>query len=85
MTTPTADTRSAERRARDDQIAAEPQLPAPEIAPGAIPTPVEVHMTGPRRQPVAVTGIVENGLVRPLDPAIKLPEHSRVIIVAERS
>jgi hypothetical protein len=27
-------------------------------------------------------GVVENGLVRPLDPAVKLPEHSRVIIVA---
>jgi hypothetical protein len=24
---------------------------------------------------------VENGLIRPLDPAVKLQEHSRVIIV----
>jgi hypothetical protein len=31
---------------------------------------------------VAVAGVVENGLVRPLDPAVKLPERSRVIIVA---
>ena len=31
--------------------------------------------------PVAVTGIVENGLVKPLDPAVRLPEHARVIIV----
>jgi hypothetical protein len=38
-----------------------------------------------RRRPVAVAGIVENGLVRPLDPAVKLPEHSRVIIVATES
>jgi hypothetical protein len=30
---------------------------------------------------VAMAGIVENGLVRPLDPGVKLPEHSRVIIV----
>jgi hypothetical protein len=30
---------------------------------------------------VAVVGIVENGLVRPLDPAVKLAEHTRVIIV----
>jgi hypothetical protein len=30
----------------------------------------------------AVAGVVENGLVRPLDPAVKLAEHSRVIIVA---
>jgi hypothetical protein len=29
-----------------------------------------------------VAGIVENGLVRPLDPEVKLVEHSRVIIVA---
>lgn len=27
-------------------------------------------------------GVVENGLVRPLDTSIKLPEHARVIIVA---
>jgi hypothetical protein len=26
--------------------------------------------------------VVENGLVRPLDPAVRLREHSRVIIVA---
>jgi hypothetical protein len=85
MTTPTADTRSAERRARDEQIAAEPHLSPPDIAPGAIPTPAEAHLARLRRQPVAITGIVENGLVRPVDPAIKLPEHSRVIIVAESS
>jgi hypothetical protein len=30
-------------------------------------------------------GIVENGLVHPVDATIKLPEHSRVIIVAEGS
>ena len=34
------------------------------------------------RRPVAVLGVVENGLVRPLDPQVKLPERSRVIIVA---
>jgi hypothetical protein len=31
---------------------------------------------------VAVAGVVENGLVRPLDTSVKLPEHARVIIVA---
>ena len=31
---------------------------------------------------LTVAGIVENGLVRPLDPTVKLPEHARVIIVA---
>jgi len=43
--------------------------------------PVEAHLARLRR-PVAVAGVVENGLVRPLDPSVKLPERSRVIIVA---
>ena len=83
MTIPTADQRSAERRARDEQIAAEPHLPLPELPPDAVPAPVEAYLARLRRQPIAIAGIVENGLVRPLDPAVKLPEHSRVIIVAE--
>ena len=80
-----ADQRSAERRARDDQIATEPQLAPPDLPAGSKPMPVEAHLARLRRQPVAITGIVENGLVRPVDPAVKLPEHSRVIIVAEGS
>lgn len=43
---------------------------------------MEKRLTPIRRRPVAVNGIVENGLVRPLDPEIKLPERARVIIVA---
>jgi hypothetical protein len=31
---------------------------------------------------VAVDEVVENGLVRPLDPRVTLPEQSRVIVVA---
>lgn len=85
MVIPAADERSAERRARDEQIAGEPHLPPPELPPGAVPGPVETHLARLRRQPLAIAGIVENGLVRPLDPAVKLPEHSRVIIVAEAS
>jgi hypothetical protein len=85
MTTPAADQRSAERRARDEQIAAESPLPGPTLAPGAATAPVESHLARLRKQPLAITGIVENGLVRPLDPAVILPEHSRVIIVAEAS
>jgi hypothetical protein len=42
---------------------------------------VESHIAAHRR-PIAVAGVVENGLVRPLDPAVKLQEHARVIIVA---
>jgi hypothetical protein len=81
MTTPAADQRSPGRRARDEQIAAEPPLAPPDLAPDAVPSPVEHHL-GRLHRPVAVLGIVENGLVRPLDPAVKLPERSRVIIVA---
>jgi len=32
---------------------------------------------------LSIAGLVDNGLIRPLDPAVKLPEHARVIIVAE--
>jgi hypothetical protein len=81
MTTPTPDTRTPERRAKDEQIASEPQLAPPDLTSGAIASPVEAHL-GPRRHPVAVAGVVENGLVRPLDPSVKLREHARVIIVA---
>lgn len=85
MTIPAADQRSAERRTRDEQIAAEPHLAPPQLPPGSVPTPVETHLHHQRRQPLAIAGIVENGLVRPLDPSVKLPEHSRVIIVVEAS
>ena len=82
MTGPESDQRSPARRARDEQIAAEPPLATPELPPDAVPSPVEAHLGRYRRRPVAVAGIVENGLVRPLGSAVKLPEHSRVIIVA---
>ncbi len=76
-----ADDRSAERRARDEQIAAEPPVQMPEIPAGSATEPVEAHLDRLRRRPLAIVGIVENGLVRPLDSAVKLLEHSRVIIV----
>jgi hypothetical protein len=82
MPTPEADKRSSGRRARDEQIAAEPPLAPLELPPDAPSSPVETHLGRHRRRPVAVAGVVENGLVRPLDPAVKLAEHSRVIIVA---
>ena len=82
MPTPEVDERSPGRRTRDEQIAAESQL-APLVLPAdALSSPVETHLGRHGRRPVAVAGVVENGLVRPLDPAVKLPEHSRVIIVA---
>ncbi len=85
MTTAGVDSRSPECRARDEQIAAEPHMPPAELPPNATPLPVEVHQGRLVRHPLAVAGIVENGLVRPLDPAVKLPENSRVIIVASEA
>ena len=81
MSTPTPDQRSPERIARDEQIAAEPMLPPPNLPVGATPKPMEMHRT-PRR-PLAVAGVVENGVIRLLDAGVHLPERSRVIVVAE--
>ena len=75
------DHRSPERRALDKQIAAEPHLPPPTRPAGVVPQPVKAFLAR-KPGPVAVAGVVENGLVRPLDPAVKLPERARVIIVA---
>jgi len=81
MTVPAPDLRSPLRRTCDEQIASEPQLPTPDLAHGAARSPLEVHLASWGR-PAAVAGVVENGLVRPLDPGVRLAEHSRVIIVA---
>ncbi len=80
MATSGPDNRSPQRKSQDEKIAAEPLLSEPHLPPDAKPQPVETHLT--RHRPLAVQGIVENGLIRPLDPAVKLAEHSRVIIVA---
>jgi hypothetical protein len=74
------DTRSPERKALDEAIANEPHEPVPVIPPGTPLRPMEAFL--PQRKPVAVAGIVENGLVRPLDPAVRLAERQRVITVA---
>ena len=81
MTTPSTDDRSDRRRALDEQVAAEGPLAPPELPTDAAPAPVEAHLAA-RRRTMAVAGVVENGLVRPLDPAVRLPERARVIIVA---
>ncbi len=81
MTAPAPDLRGPQRRARDEQIASEPPLPPIDLPPDAAASPVEAHLA-PRRRPLAVAGVVENGLIRPLDPSVRLPERSRVIIVA---
>jgi hypothetical protein len=84
MATPKEDKRSAERRARDEQIAAEPRLAPPNLPSDAPVAPMETYLGRRVPQPLAVAGVVENGLVRPLDPTVKLQEHSRVIIVASQ-
>lgn len=81
MTAPVSDQRTSRRRTLDEQIASEAELSPPALPPDAVPLPMETHLSRIRR-PVAVAGVVENGLVRPLDPGVKLPEHARVIIVA---
>jgi hypothetical protein len=81
MITPGPDERGAKRRARDEEIAGEPHLAHLDLPPDAPSLPMEAHLAR-RRRPLAVMGIVENGLVRPLDPAVKLADRSRVIIVA---
>jgi hypothetical protein len=82
MSTLGVDQRSPGRRARDEQIAAEPPLAPLALPPDAPALPLETHIARSCRRPLAVAGVVENGLIRPLDPAAKLPENSRVIIVA---
>jgi hypothetical protein len=82
MPNPQADQRSPEQRATDEQIAAEPKLAALPLPADAPAEAVEAHLARAARRPLAVAGVVENGLVRPLDPTVKLPEHARVIIVA---
>jgi hypothetical protein len=85
MTTPKVDPRSPSRRARDEEIAAEPQLAPLELPPDAAPSSMEAHRARLAPHTVAVPGVVENGLVRPLDPSVRLAEHSRVIIVASEA
>ena len=82
MTSPENDPRSPERRASDERLAAEPPLAPLDLSGDAKPEPLEAHLARQARRPLAVAGVVENGLVRPLDTTVKLPERSRVIIVA---
>ena len=81
MTTMQLDRRTTQRCLLDEQIADEPLLEPLDLAANLVPSPLEDHLL-PRRRPLAVAGVVENGLVRPLDPKVSLPEHTRVIIVA---
>jgi hypothetical protein len=85
MNHPQVDTRTPARRTLDEQIAAEPPIAPLELPPDAASSPVEMHLARQQRRPVAIMGIVENGLIRPLDSAVKLTEHSHVIIVTSEA
>jgi hypothetical protein len=50
MTTPDDDQRSPRRRARDEEIAAEPQLAPPQLPPDAVPSPVETQLLAHSRK-----------------------------------
>lgn len=75
------DNRTLQRRTLDEAIASEAMLPPPELPMDATTQPLESLLMR-SRHPVAVAGIVENGVVRPLDPSVRLPERARVVIVA---
>lgn len=78
------DTRTEERRRLDEKIAAEPPKPRPPKINPATTKPIEEFL-GPEDLPKAraVIGIVEKGLVRPLDPNHRLPEQHKVLIVGQ--
>lgn len=83
MATIEPDPRSASRRARDEQIASEPMLVPPQLPSDAAPAPMEAHFGRAKRHPLALPDVVENGVIRLIDPNVTLPERSRVIVVAE--
>ena len=78
------DQRSTRRQEHDERIATEPKLPPSQLPAGAVAGPVEDHPGPIRKRPFAVEGVVENGLVRPVDSGMRLAEGARVIIVGTR-
>lgn len=78
------DDRSEERRRLDEQVAGEPRKPRPPVAEGGKPKPMESFLRPEDLpKPKAIVGVVEDGVVRPLDAGLRLPEHGRVLIVGE--
>lgn len=82
------DTRSEWRKRRDEEIAAEAEsegfVAFPDDIPRGTPKPLSEHLNSLRRRPRALVGVVENGMIRLLDP-VTLPEHSHVVVVAAGS
>ena len=81
MPTISPDDRSEQRKRKDDAIASEPPLPPLDLPAGVQPLPIEEHLRKRRRKPQAFLGVVENGVIRPIDPDVRLPDRSSVIIV----
>jgi hypothetical protein len=77
MKTNAVDDRSDERRRRDEVIVAEAKLVLAKVPAGATGAPMEAFLARSSRRPLAIEGVVENGLVRPLDPTVILPESAR--------
>ena len=68
MDKPADDKRSCERRDRNEHIAAEPRLSPLDLPVNAISSPVETYLSRQHCRPVAVMGVVENGMVPPSIP-----------------
>ena len=81
MATISPDRRSEQRKRQDEAIASEPPFAPLDLPNGAQAQPIEEHLRKRRRKPQAFLGIVENGVVRPIDPDVRLPDRSSVIIV----
>jgi hypothetical protein len=64
--------KGSERCDRDEAIAAQPTLAPLDLPPDALTQPMEAHQAR-LNQPQAIAGIVEHGVIRPLDPDAKLP------------
>ena len=82
MSTPETDKRSPGRRAQDEQIATEPRKAPLDLPADAESSPLEIHLDRLRR-PLAVAGVVENGVVRPLDPDVLTRELERLLAAPE--
>ena len=81
MATTSPDERSEARKRQDGAIASEPPLPPLDVLAGTQALPIEEHIRKRRRRPQAFLGVVENGVIRPIDPDVRLPDRSSVIIV----
>lgn len=57
-------------------------MPPLSLPADAATAPIEAHLARCVQRPVAFVGVVENGLVRLIDPDVRLLEHTWVIVVA---